>query len=139
MAETIGVKVYSDLDIYAGIQGIMQDSYPPLMHDRHRIKVEVNNGDVILSGHVKVPQTANYLLRHVQAVPGVKAVDVQAIYNDEAIRLDVGQVVPPGIQIVVEYGAVVLVGELPVGVEAEALVKTVAKVAGVHRVLTDLR
>ena len=139
MAETTVAKVHSDLDISAGIQRVMQDSYPPLMHDRHRLEVEVNEGKVKVSGHVKVPHTASYLEQHVLAVPGVKSVNLKAVYNDEDIRRDVGRVVPPGIQIIVEYGAVVLAGELPTGTKAETLVKAVAKVKGVHRVLTDLR
>ena len=138
MAEKSSASIRSDLDIEAGIQKVMQDSYPPLMHDRHRIDVELQNGQVTISGYVKVPHTASYLVNKVQQVEGVKSVDTEGFYNDEDIRLRVGRVVPPGVQIIVEYGAVILAGKLPDGANVDEVVGAVRALPGVHRVLTSL-
>lgn len=136
MAEpTPTALVRSNDAIESDILHIMR-SFPPLTNDRHRIKIEVQDGAVTVSGYVKSKPTYLYLLNKLVHIPGVKSIQADELHDDGTIRLDVGHVVPAGIQVVVEYGAVILAGSLPDGMTVDELVRDVALVPGVHRVLT---
>lgn len=132
-AETV-----TDTDLEEAIHQIFV-GYSPIMHDRHRVHIEVKDGHVALKGHVKSPVTRDFLVKNVPLVEGVRSVDASALYDDEAIRREAGQVVPPGVFVTVEYGAVVLSGKLPENMTLETLVAQVGQVSGVHRVLTNMR
>lgn len=111
--------------------------YPPLAHDRHRVSVAVHDGVVTLKGFVKSIPTYAYVKEHVEAIPGIREIDATEFYNDEDIRLHAGHVIPYGVMVAVEYGAVILSGRMPESMTAEDLVKKVALVPGVHRVITS--
>jgi osmotically-inducible protein OsmY len=138
MGETRTTAVRPDPDIEADIHRLMI-TYPPLAHDRHRVDIAVQDGAVTVSGHVKALPTYHYLLNNLSTVPGVKLVNADGFYNDEALRREVGRIVPYGIVVVMEYGAVILAGKLPEEFSIEDLVKEVALIPGVHRVITSLR
>ena len=127
----------SDIQLDAAAHKILH-SYPPLTHDRHRIKVSVENGELTVSGYVKSLPTYNYALNNFKSIPGLRGFNADDFHNDEIIRRDVGREVPVGVLVTVEYGAVILSGQLPEGMDVEALVRKVALVPGVHRVLTTL-
>mgnify|MGYP002396552825 CR=1 FL=1 len=135
MAETQNPIVISDLDIEAGIHHVMA-TYPPLTNDRHRVDVTIEDGVVHVSGYVKSAPTYKYLVNHFSSVKGVREFILEDFYNDEDIRLDVAKAVPPGLSVNVEYGAVILSGRLPDGMEIKELVRQVGLVDGVHRVRT---
>ena len=126
----------TDIDILARIQHELS-SYPPYMADRHRVHFSVNDGVVVVSGYVKSPITETFVVNRVRNVPGVSDVMDDDFYNDEEIRLDVGRVVPPGVMVTIEYGAVILSGNLPEGTTVEQLVHKVGQVPGVHHVVTS--
>lgn len=128
----------SDTSIESDIHRVLHGNYPPLKHDRHRIKAEVVDGVITLTGYVRTQPTFAYLMQQLNQIPGVQAVRATQFFNDEAIRLSVGHVVPMGVQVNVEYGAVILTGKLPEGMTVEDVVKQVGLVPGVHRVLTRL-
>lgn len=130
------VTTRPDVDIEEDIQRIMR-TYPPLSHDSHRIQVQVQDGSVTISGYVKALQTARYLRNRIATTPGVRAVNADALFDDESIRLQVGRVIPVGVYVNPEYGAVILSGKPPSDVSVEDLVKKVALVPGVHRVITS--
>lgn len=137
MAETTQAPATRpDVDIEAEIHRLMQH-YGPLINDRHRIQVDVSDGVVTVGGYVKTQTTANYFLNSVQRIDGVKDIVQQGFFVDEHIRRDVGHVIPPGLSVYVEYGAVVLSGRLPDESDVESLVAEVVKVPGVNRVLTQ--
>lgn len=124
-----------DLDIVEDVQTIIV-RYPPLNNDRHKIHVTAENGVVFLSGYVSTPINRRWLVDRAAQVRGVIAVNDEALYDDETLRLDVGQVIPPGVIANVRYGVVVLTGRLPEGTTAEALAETVAAIPGVRQVIT---
>ncbi|MFW5692049.1 MAG: BON domain-containing protein [Chloroflexota bacterium] len=135
MAETKEKAPRSDAQIEAEVQRVLH-SYPPLVHDRHRLTITVNDGMLKVSGYVKSVPTYHYLRENLTRIEGVREVDANELYDDENIRRDVGQVVPYGVQVIVEYGAVILAGQLNEDAAVEDLVRKVALVPGVHRVLT---
>lgn len=135
MSEALAVHARPDIDIEKDAQNLMRH-YPPLTNDRRRVSVTAQDGVVTVAGHVKSTPTYLYLLDHVAAIPGVKEVVNGGFYVDEEIRLHLGRVVPPGVNVNVEYGAVILAGRLPEGVQIENLVRQVGLVPGVNRVLT---
>lgn len=125
----------ADADLEAAVEQVIID-YPPALHDRHRIHITVDNGEVTLKGQVKAAITRTYLMEHVARVDGVTLVDFSELYDEDSIRLEAGQVVPHGVYVNVIYGAVVLSGTLPPDVNVEDLVRKAGTVPGVHRVVT---
>jgi osmotically-inducible protein OsmY len=135
MAELKTIR--SDMDIQASLHSLMTSAdYPPLTHDRHHIAFEVQDGAVKASGYVKTPQTIAYLQNRLAMMPSVKEVDLTNLYDDESIRRESGKEIPYGVQVRVEYGTVILAGSLLEDVSVEDLVKRVALIPGVHRVIT---
>jgi osmotically-inducible protein OsmY len=136
MAQTDVTTQPSDTDIEARVHDVMH-GYPPLTNDRHQVSVTVENATITVAGHVKTLVTFKYVRENLAAIPGVTGLDSEQFFNDESIRRGVGHVVPAGTQVNVEYGAVILTGPTPD--DPEALVKEVALVPGVRRVITAFR
>lgn len=134
MATTDAPVTRPDIDILDAVQ-LWMTGYPPLVNDRNHIQVRVEAGVVILSGNIKTPITRNYLLSHIKQIASVQGVDDSALYDDETIRLNVGQVLTNGTIGQVEWGTVILVGKLPEGDVLDALVERIGKIAGVKRVV----
>lgn len=128
----------ADADLEYAVEQVFI-AYPPAMHDRHRIHLTVNDGQVAVKGYVKTAIIRKYLQDHIARVEGVKLVDFGGFYDDEFIRLEAGQVVPHGIYVNVIYGAVILSGTLPSDMNVEELVRKVGSVVGVNRVVTSLQ
>ena len=124
-----------DEDILEDIHALLS-TYPPLQHDRHAVSIHVERGVVTVAGYIKAAPTYQYLQAHLPQVKGIRYINADGLYEDEVIRRDAGKVIPTGMQVRVEYGAVVLTGKLPDGMTAEDVVKHVALVKGVQRVLT---
>lgn len=132
MADHSAPAARIDGDIVEDIRTIIV-KYPPTNNDRHHIDVRVEEGVAHLTGHVQTPIHRRYLQDKVALVSGVRAVDVDELYDDETIRLDVGALVPEGVQVNVRYGTVLLGG---VGAD-DALAQQVTTMPGVARVVTS--
>lgn len=125
-----------DVDILADVEATIT-YYPPMVNDRHHVKVKVQEGVVELLGYVKTPITRNYLQDHLAQINGVRGVDVSRLYNDEDLRREIGQHIPFGVWANVEYGHVILTGHLPDGMSAANLTTQISRVAGVRSVRTS--
>ncbi|MBZ0292145.1 MAG: BON domain-containing protein [Anaerolineae bacterium] len=136
MAETNIATTRPDADIAADIEHLIR-RYPPMMNDRHHVKFTVLEGKVTLIGYLKTPITQRYLTETISQVKGVTEVNASGLFDDEDIRLGVGQVIPVGVYCNIEYGAVVLTGHLPAGIDVAALTAEVEKVPGVRYVKTN--
>ncbi len=136
MAETKSAPARADIDIQEDIHRLMQH-YGPLINDRHRIEATVADGAVTVTGYVKNQTTANYFLNNTGRIRGVSGVDASQFFADDTMRIAVGHVIPPGISVTLEYGAVILSGVLPPDADLESIVGEVVKVPGVNRVLTS--
>lgn len=123
-----------DVDILADIQRWIY-TYPPLSNDRRHIQVRVEDGVVRIAGNIKSPITRDYLRRNLGEVAGVHQIDDLALHDDDAIRLALGTVVPPGTIANLEWGIVILSGVLPTDEALEALVTQIAQIPGVQRVV----
>ncbi len=123
------------VDIEEDIQGIIAH-YPPLQADRHKLHIDVEDGVVALSGHVKTLITRRYVRDRAAQVRGVQAVNGERLYTEETIRLEAGQRIPLGVIANAIYGTVVLTGTLPEGKAAEEIASAVAQIPGVERVIT---
>jgi len=131
MADAPVATPRSDLDIHEDIESIIIH-YPPMVNDRHHVKISVENGTVKPVGHLKTPITRQYLVDTLPTVKGVVKVDDSQLYDDEKIRLEVGQLIPMGVFANVEYGVVILSGRLPQGTSEADLVQKVKAVPGVR-------
>lgn len=124
-----------DIDIQADIERNMLN-YPPLAKDRHSVRIQVSDGIVKLSGHVQTPNTRQFFLNAVPTVEGVVSVDGSELFDDESIRLEVGRLLPVGLNVGrSQYGNVVLVGRLPEDVNRADIEAKVRQVPGVRRVI----
>ena len=134
MTETPVTTERADLDIVEDIEHLIAH-YPPSRNDQRHIKVQVKNGHVTLSGHVQTPNTRRYLVSQIPGVEGVRSVNANGLYADENIRLEVGKVLPMGVQLArVYYGTVVLSGKLAADVSAEQVAGRVREIPGVESV-----
>jgi osmotically-inducible protein OsmY len=138
MTEAPAPAMRSDLDIQDDIEDVILH-YPPANNDRHHIDVRVEGGVATISGHAKTPITRLYLLNAISLVRGVNDLRADRFYDDETLRLELGQVIPLGIYVNVEYGTVVLSGTLSDEMTDDELVRRVASVRGVNRVVTAFR
>lgn len=135
MAEASVATPRPDLDIHEDIEDIIVH-YPPMVNDRHHVKISVENGVVKLVGHMKTPITRHYLTETIPTVKGVAQVDDSQLYDDEGIRLEIGKLIPLGVFANIEYGVVILSGRLPQGIDSAALIEKVKGVSGV-RIVTS--
>jgi hypothetical protein len=137
MADTplTSTAVVPDLDLEHALHQTFL-GHAPLMHDRHRIALKVKDGHVTVTGHVKSSITRRYMAEHLSQVAGVQSLDLSGLYDDDTIRREAGHLVPPGVFVNVEYGAVILSGTLPPDMSIEALVGQIGALPGAHRVLT---
>jgi len=138
MAHGQMVSTRPDIDIEQDIRDFIAH-YPPLSHDRHRVRVSAKDGKVTVAGYVKSRATRHYLLEHLPTIDGVRSVKDKEFFDDETIRIEAGRIVPVGVQVIVEYGAVVLAGRLPEGVREGDLAKKVNKILGVHKVVAAFK
>lgn len=127
-----------DVDIEEDIRNVIAH-YPPLTADRHQLHIAAHNGEVILSGHVRSLITYGYLVERVRAIPGVHGINADQLYCEERIRIESGRPLPMGVIANAIYGTVVLTGTLPTGTSAEDVVKDVALIPGVIRVVTKFQ
>jgi osmotically-inducible protein OsmY len=136
MAETTitqNTSARPDVDIKAEIDEVIVQ-YPPFVNDRHHVDIEVQNGAVTVKGHVRSPITRRYLMNNLPRVAGVKQLNIDALYDDESIRIQTGQAVPPGVYVGVEYGRVIITGKLAKDVNREEMGQRVQQIPGVMQV-----
>jgi osmotically-inducible protein OsmY len=139
MAETQAAVERTDLDIVSDIDHFIAQ-YPPLMKDRRGINVQVRDGQVTVTGHVQTPNTRRYFLDLLPDIVGVRSVDADEFYADESLRLEIGKVVPVGVQVgKIHYGAVILVGKVPPGSSADSIITHVQRIPGVRQVIPAFR
>lgn len=124
-----------DVDIEEDIRDVIAH-YPPLQADRHHLHISVENGVVTLSGHVRSLITRRYLVDHVAQVSGVYTVVSDQFYAEETIRLESGQRIPPGVIANASYGTVILTGNPADDMNADVIVRDLAQIPGVERVIT---
>jgi len=134
MATPGSIKLRPNVDVESDIENVIVH-YPPLMNDRHHIHYSVQDGVATLSGHVKTPITRQYLLARVAEIPGVTSTSADQLYDDESIRLDVGRFIPPGMVGTVEYGRVILAGDVPSGTNIEDVMAQISQLPGVDKVI----
>jgi osmotically-inducible protein OsmY len=131
MAEASVLAQRPDVDIREDIENVIVQ-YPPMVNDRHHVKISVESGIVKLVGHLKTPITRHYLVETIPTVNGVAQLDVSQLYDDETLRLEVAPHIPAGVFATVEYGVVILTGRLPQGTNEAELIQKVQAVPGVR-------
>jgi len=133
MAETKIRRQRADEDILEEIDDLIAD-YPPLVQDRHRIHISVEQGVVTVSGHTRTNITHSYLLRLLDKVDGVVGVNADEFYSDADLRLEISHLIPVGVIANVSYGVVILTGRLPEETTEDELVAAIAEIDGVRAV-----
>ncbi|MBL8131286.1 MAG: BON domain-containing protein [Anaerolineae bacterium] len=134
MTEPAVVVQRPDIDIHNEIVSIITQ-YPPTAADRFHIHVSVQEGVVVLSGHVLTPINRRYLINQIPKVVGVQSVDGTQLFDDETIRLEVGRRLPKGLVANVRRGTVTLSGALPGEEPMQGIAALVASVPGVVRIV----
>lgn len=126
-----------DVDIEEEI-GHLVRSFAPLKASRPYFNFQSVNGYVTIVGNVRNPQARRVLTDNVPRIAGVIHCDTNRLYDDEMIRFAVGQLLPPGVYVSVQYGVVALTGRLSEGVSQEAILNEIQAVSGVRRVGSEL-
>jgi osmotically-inducible protein OsmY len=125
---TLGTQ--PDVDIEADIRAFVR-SFDPLKQSDRYFSYHVQDGVVTLKGNVRSAAAKHALLENLPKIAGVKAIHAEGLYDDDALRLAIGRLVPPGTIARVNYGRVVLSGYLPSGTDSQAVIDKVKSVAGV--------
>ncbi|RMF82051.1 MAG: BON domain-containing protein, partial [Chloroflexi bacterium] len=131
--------VREDADLVEDVQHLIA-TYPPATMDRDYLFVEAKDGVVTLRGHTHSRITRRYLEDQVPRLPFVRDVNVDELYDDDTLRLQIGRATPAGVQVAqIYYGRVVLAGKVPEGYDEAHIVEKVAAIPGVVKVLTAFR
>lgn len=138
MSETPVPASRADGDILNDVERLIYQ-YPPLNNDRHQFKATVKNGVVSVSGYVQTWNTRRYLELNLPKINGVTGIDLSRLFDDDSIRIELGQVVPVGVIANVNYGTVVLTGDVPEGMTAEQVAAQIGTIQGVRRAVTAFR
>ncbi len=134
MVENISV-LRSDIDILNDLHNLVY-TYPPANHDRDFFHTSVKDSVVTVTGHVRSIVVERWMRGTFSQVEGLRELNLDALYNDDDLRLAIGHLVPPGVFVNVNHGAVTLTGRLPQGLTDVDLVQRVAAVKGVTRIGT---
>jgi osmotically-inducible protein OsmY len=126
-----------DVDIHADVNDVIL-RYPPLAADHHQIRVLVTDGVVSVAGHVKSQPSRRYLLDAIPKLPGVKIVNGAGLHDEDTLRREIGKLVPPGVQVNVRYGTVILTGSVPEGTTADDLFALLTNIPGVEKIITKV-
>ena len=129
---TDAVQTYRPAEDIAEDIAALVRRYPPLVQSRSWFHYRVEDGVVTLEGHIKSAIAERILLDNLPRIPGVVQVDSSDLHNDEDLRLALGQLLPVGVTLYVDYGYVVIMGSLPARRKPEALIARLAKVPGVR-------
>jgi osmotically-inducible protein OsmY len=131
-------KVYRPAeDISEDIAALIR-RFQPLAQSRHWFTYTVAEGVVTVRGNIKSPVGARVLLDNLPDIPGVVAVNAADLHDDPTLRVAVGKLLPPGIVITIDFGRVVLSGQLPPRRKPEALIRKIEAVPGVRRVINQM-
>ncbi|MEZ4667958.1 MAG: BON domain-containing protein [Anaerolineae bacterium] len=136
MSEPTVITQPDDTVIYDDIRHLIA-TYPPLVADRSAIQVTVENGAVVVSGHVMSANTRRFFLNELERVPGISSVNAEGLYDDTSVRLDVSRLLPPGLQANVRHGVVILSGEHPIDQPIEAVADQILALPGVAKVVSS--
>ena len=137
VAETVNTA-REDADILQDIIDLMH-RYPPLMNDLRRMRFNVTGGTVVLGGHVKTHINRRWLAQNLPMIEGVKHVVMDALHDEETIRVEAGKHIPMGVLANVEYGAVILSGKPMVDADMDAVLSRIAAIPGVEKVFTMVK
>jgi osmotically-inducible protein OsmY len=127
-----------DIDIEEDIRQII-GGFAPLKASRGYFEYRSHQGIVVLTGNIRSPQARRVLLDNIPRVPGVKGCEAGDLFDDEAVKFKVAQLLPPGLFANVHYGTVGITGKLPEGASAETIREAISAVPGVRRVAMELQ
>jgi osmotically-inducible protein OsmY len=122
-----------DVDVEEEIELLIR-SFSPLKVSRSHFTFKSVDGHIAVEGNVRSPQARRVLIDNIPHIRGVVSCDSSRLFDDETVRLAVGELLPPGVSASVLYGTVALTGDLPEGASADTIVKAVSAVPGVRRV-----
>ena len=127
-----------DVDLEEEIELLIR-SFAPLKASRGYFSVKCTDGHVVVTGNIRSPQARRVLLDNLPHIRGIVGVNSTNLYDDEMVRLSVGQLLPGGVLASVHYGAVALTGRLPDSASADMIVNSIREVKGVRRVGAQFR
>ncbi|PJF44840.1 MAG: hypothetical protein CUN55_02030, partial [Phototrophicales bacterium] len=101
----------SDLEILADIHRLVQDTQA-LSLSRGHFQYTVQNGVVIVKGHISSRIGYELFVDNLMNIDGVVAVDDRELYDDETLRLNIGRILPKGLRVRIHHGVVALSGRM---------------------------
>jgi len=120
-----------DVDIEEDIRKFIR-SYDPVKQARGHFEFSCQNGNVKVWGNVRSMQAKRVLIDNIYPdISGVVSLDASQLYDDESLRLEIGQLIPDGVLIRMNYGSVVVTFPRGFGNAEEVLAK-IRQVPGVR-------
>ncbi len=125
------------LDIKEYIEAIIHN-YPPLRESRPYLNIAVNDAGVVtFGGNLRTAIIRRVLVDSTRQVPGVTVVNDDLLYDDDALLVAAGRLLPPGVYLTAVNGALVLSGRALEPEQAAGLQEKIAAIPGVRVVKTD--
>jgi len=132
MATVTQVQTRPDVDIAAEIRSFIRD-FDPVKQSRDFFTFDVQDGVVTLAGNVRAKVAHRVLVDYLSnEVDGITQLIADDLHDDETMRLNLGHALPRGVMVRVNYGSVVLAGQLPEGEDVDALIERIKDVPGVR-------
>ena len=125
-----------DTDIAEEIVQVIRN-YPPLHVSREHIRVEVHGGLVAIHGNVRSVLGIRYLQNELPRTAGVNQLNLEHLYDDEAVRLNVAEKLAEGLYVNVQYGVVALNGTPAADLDQQALFAMIRAIPGVRHVMAQ--
>lgn len=130
------IAVVSDEEILSHVQHLMHDTINTRMSHRH-MRVRVTDGIVIMSGHLASEIGYDLLIDNIAAIDGVIAVDDTELFVDNDLRQQIITLLPRGVRVSVQHGAVALSGRPSTKFDLKELIGCIGELRGVVMVNTD--
>lgn len=136
MADTAVPIAKSDADIEHDIYQLMLDILGTRL-SRDHVKYRVQDSVVILTGHIASSFGYEMLISNISQLDGVVAIDNEALYSDEDLRMQISENLPIGLRVHLLHGVAGLAGRLPADVDLLEVVSRIAELRGITSVDTD--
>ena len=125
-----------DTDIADEVVQVIRN-YPPLHVSREHIHIEVHGGLVAINGNTRSVQGIRFLQNEVPRIAGVNQLNLNHLYDDEAVRLNVAEKLPDGLYVNVQYGVVSLNGTPAADLDQQSLFAAIKSIPGVRHVMAQ--
>lgn len=107
----VTIVARNDADIFDDVQRLARTAFSTRL-SRGNFQYAVRNGVVTVKGHLSSRIGYDLFIDNLMTIDGVVAVDDRELFDDETLRLQIGEILPRGMRMRIQHGVVALLGRL---------------------------